>query len=218
MVIVMLSIATVLISGCIKPNTFNPYNPPDRGELDRLQKIINDRPDLETVKQQLIDLDGTIRATTAKYAPQTALDPSKPKSDRGCTDPFVHNIGDTYATNYSYGRPAPTPEQWQQIVAALDPVFREAGFVSEVESVVAHGGPSPPPGYQNDVQLRDDGARIELVGGSGNSPMYYSFSTGCHLPGAWRTAQPPPDRRPGNDPGVHYPYLYGPPGGRTAPA
>lgn len=38
-----------LLAGCIKPNTFDPYANPGRGELDRRQKIVNGRPDLETV-------------------------------------------------------------------------------------------------------------------------------------------------------------------------
>jgi len=44
-------------AGCVKPTTLDPNANPGRGELDRLQKIVNDRPDLETVKQQLADLD-----------------------------------------------------------------------------------------------------------------------------------------------------------------
>lgn len=60
-----------LLAGCIKPNTFDPYANPGRGELDRRQKIVNGRPDLETVQQQLANLDATIRAMIAKYSPQT---------------------------------------------------------------------------------------------------------------------------------------------------
>ncbi len=30
-----------LLAGCIKPNTFDPYANPGRGELDRRQKIVN---------------------------------------------------------------------------------------------------------------------------------------------------------------------------------
>jgi hypothetical protein len=42
---------------------------PSKPELDRLQAEINGRPDLEVVKQQMIDLDGWIRAVIAKISP-----------------------------------------------------------------------------------------------------------------------------------------------------
>ena len=85
-----------LLTGCVKPTTFNPYAAPDHDELDRLQKIINDRPDLERVKDELATLDGTIRATIAKHSPKTVIGPAQAKVGHGCTDPFGHNIGDTY--------------------------------------------------------------------------------------------------------------------------
>lgn len=33
-----------LLAGCIKPNTFDPYANPGRGELDRRQKTSTDDP------------------------------------------------------------------------------------------------------------------------------------------------------------------------------
>jgi Lipoprotein confined to pathogenic Mycobacterium len=216
--VALVATLVALIVGCSKPNRTdtNPYHPPSHDQLDRNQEVINARPDLEVVKQQLIDLDGTIRATIAKYAPKTVLDPSNPRLDHGCSGPFDHNIGDTYAIETAFGKPAPTPQQWRQITTTLDPVFRAAGFKPETEVVASQGGPPPPPGSQDDVQVRDDGARIDLVGGGNGNVMNYSYSTGCHLPAAWRTGLPPPELRPPNDPAVHYPYLVGPPGGRTA--
>jgi hypothetical protein len=182
---------------------------PDRAELDRLQQIINGRSDLQVAQKQLTDLDTQIRATIAAHASQTVLPTSTPDTSRGCVDPFTHNIGDTYTVQEAYGRPAPTPEQWQEIKTALAPIFTAAGFRPNYPA-----GQSPQPG--NDSQIRDDGALINLT----NPPdlgggLSYSYTTGCHLPAAWRTGPPPPSLR-GNDPNAHYPYLFGPPGGRTA--
>ncbi|WP_235687092.1 LppA family lipoprotein, partial [Mycobacterium tuberculosis] len=103
-----------LLAGCIKPNTFDPYANPGRGELDRRQKIVNGRPDLETVQQQLANLDATIRAMIAKYSPQTRFSTGVTVSHltNGCNDPFTRTIGRQEASELFFGRPAPTPQQW----------------------------------------------------------------------------------------------------------
>jgi hypothetical protein len=206
------AVLAVLVAGCSSSSGGNGANPPGKEELNRLQTIINNRPDLEVVKRQMIDLDDQTRAVIAKDAPETVLDPSTPKVGHGCGDPFAHNIGDSYATETSFGRPAPTDEQWQQISTELDPVFKTAGFRLDLPTNI-----TTPLG--SDPQTRDDGASITFVNRpGGNNVLDLSYTTGCHLPAAWRTAPPPPGLRPGNDPNVHYPYLYGPPGGRNAPA
>lgn len=101
-----------------------------RGELDRRQKIVNGRPDLETVQQQLANLDATIRAMIAKYSPQTRFSTGVTVSHltNGCNDPFTRTIGRQEASELFFGRPAPTPQQWLQIVTELAPVFKAAGF------------------------------------------------------------------------------------------
>jgi hypothetical protein len=209
---------TVLLAGCMKPNTLDPYANPGHQELDRRQKIVNDRPDLETVVQQLAGLNNAIDAAIAKYSPQTQFSSNKvDQSTNGCDDPFNRSIGRQEKSDDYFGKPAPTPAQWAQIVTELAPVFKAAGFKTEREHAAAQGVPIPP-GVENDSQLRDDGARINLVGGINGGPMNYSYDTGCHLPAAWRTAPPPPNMRPSNDPDIHYPYLYGSPGGRTGEA
>jgi hypothetical protein len=200
----------VALPSCIKPSTFNPAAAPDNAELDRLQKTINDRPDLEVAQRQLTDLDAQSRAVIAKYAPQTVIPPSTPKSDHGCVDPFTHNIGDTYTIEKIYARPAPSDQQWQQITEALRPILDSAKFRPNVPPNTAQT-----PGTLS--VIRDDGATIDLINSPG-AVLAYSYSTGCRLPAVWRTAPPPPDQRPTNDSGVHYPYLYGSPGGRTASA
>jgi len=200
----------VVLPSCAKPSTFNPAAAPDNSELDRLQKIINDRPDLEVAQQQLTDLDGQIRAVIARYSPQTVVGPATRKPDRGCVDPFTHNIGDTYTIDKIYARPAPTDQQWKQITDALAPIFSAAKFRPNVPT-----GTAQPSGTFS--QIRDDGATVDLVNSPG-AVLAYSYSTGCRLPAAWRAAPPPADQRPANDAGVHYPYLYGSPGGRTASA
>lgn len=206
-----------LLAGCIKPNTFDPYANPGRGELDRRQKIVNGRPDLETVQQQLANLDATIRAMIAKYSPQTRFSTGVTVSHltNGCNDPFTRTIGRQEASELFFGRPAPTPQQWLQIVTELAPVFKAAGFRPN-NSVP--GDPPQPLGAPNYSQIRDDGVTINLVNGDNRGPLGYSYNTGCHLPAAWRTAPPPLNMRPANDPDVHYPYLYGSPGGRTRDA
>ncbi|CML40175.1 putative lipoprotein [Mycobacterium tuberculosis] len=119
-----------LLAGCIKPNTFDPYANPGRGELDRRQKIVNGRPDLETVQQQLANLDATIRAMIAKYSPQTRFSTGVTVSHltNGCNDPFTRTIGRQEASELFFGRPAPTPQQWLQIVTELAPVFKARVF------------------------------------------------------------------------------------------
>jgi hypothetical protein len=201
-------LVTIAIPSCVKDSTFNPYAAPDHGELDRLQKTINDRPGLETAQAQLTDLDAQIRATVAKYSPQTVIGPSTPKADRGCPDPYVHNIGDTFTIEKIYARPAPTVEQFQQITTALQPILAAAQFKPNTPANV-----TPPPGSFS--QITDDGSTLELI----NSPstvLVYGYSTGCRLPAAWRTAPPPADLRPADDPNIHYPYLFGSDGGRRS--
>ena len=196
----------IAVPSCVKDTTFNPYAAPDNGELDRLQKIINDRPDLEAAEQQLVTLDGQIRATIAQFSPQTVIGPSTPKPDRGCTDPYVHSIGDTFTIEKLYARPAPTDDQFHQITTALQPILGAAKFAPNTPANV-----TPPAGTFS--QLSSDGSTIELINSPG-AVLAYGYSTGCRLPAGWRTAPPPVDRRPPNDPNVHYPYMFGPAGGR----
>jgi hypothetical protein len=209
----------IFVAGCMKPTTLDPYANPGRKELDRLQKIVNQRPDLEATEQQLAGLNSAIEAAIAKYSPQTEFSSTKVDQPiNGCNDPFNRSIGRQVKSDDYSGRPAPTSEQWLQIVTELAPVFSAAGFRPN-NSVP--GTPPPPLGDPNDSQIRDDGALINLinlVNGNTRGPLTYSYDTGCHLPAAWRTAPPPPNMRPGNDPDVHYPYLYGSPGGRTGEA
>jgi Lipoprotein confined to pathogenic Mycobacterium len=214
---VLLGIA-LLLTACVKTNTFDPYATPGRNELDRLQKIVNERRDLEIIEQQLATLDSAIDAAIAKYSPRTHFSATEvSQSTNGCNNTFNRSIGRQEKSDDYFGQPAPTPDQWQHIVAELAPPFGAAGFKTEVEYAGTQGVPLPP-GSQNDSQLRDDGVGINLVGGSDRGPMNYSYDTGCHLPAAWRSAPPPPNMRPSNDPNVHYPYLYGSPGGRTGEA
>ncbi|GAB7145099.1 LppA family lipoprotein [Mycobacterium riyadhense] len=208
----LLSIS-LLLGGCIKPTTLNPYANPGRDELDRLQKIVNGRPDLERVERQLAELDAAIRAAIAKYSPQTQFSSTAIiHPTKGCKDPFNRTIGKQEESDHFFGEPAPNNEQWVQIVTELAPVFSAAGFRSN------DSAPAVPPktGAPNDSQIRDDGALINLV--NHGKLVDYNYDTGCRLPAAWRTAPPPPDMRPANDPNVHYPYLYGPPGGRNVDA
>jgi Lipoprotein confined to pathogenic Mycobacterium len=211
--------AAILLAGCMKPNTLDPYANPGRKELDRLQKIVNDRPDLETVEQQLAKLNTAIEAAIAKYSPQTEFSSNKvSQSTNGCNNPFNRSIGRQESSDTYFGEPAPTPAQWLQIVTELAPVFKAAGFRPNNS---APGTPPLPLGAPNDSQIRDDGALINLVNGAPadvRASLNYSYNTGCRLPAAWRTAPPPPNMRPGNDPDIHYPFLYGSPGGRTGEA
>jgi hypothetical protein len=199
-------LVAIAIPSCIKDTTSNPYAAPDNAELDRLQKIINDRPDLETARAQLTNLDAQIRATITKYSPQTVIGPSTPKGDRGCPDPYVHNVGDTFTIEKIYARPAPTDAQFRQITTALQPVLAAARFKPNTPS-----GVTPPPGTFSEIT--DDGSAIELINSPG-AVLAYGYSTGCRLPASWRTGPPPSDLRPNNDPNVHYPYLSGTGGGR----
>jgi hypothetical protein len=212
--LVVALVVAAVSAGCVKPTTFDPHANPGRDELDRLQKIVNDRSDLETVQHQLADLDGTIRATIAKYSPATTFSTTPMSSaTNGCNDPFNRSIGRQVGSDRYEGRPAPSAAQWLQITTELAPVFSAAGF--RPNDTVA-GQPPRPLSAEDDSQIRrDDGALIHL---STNPLVLYDYNTGCHLPAAWRTAPPPLDMRPSNDPDVHYPYLYGPPGGRNADA
>lgn len=206
----------LLLTGCVKPNTFDPSANPGRPELDRLQRLVNARPDLETVEHQLGELDAAIRAAIAKHAPQSHFSSRATNGlTNGCQDPFTRSIGRQVNSDMFFADPPPSPSQWLKIVTELLPVFTTAGFRPNNS---APGGPPLPLGAANDSQIRGDGAIIRLVNGGNGSPLSYSYDTGCHLPADWRTAPPPPDMRPSNDPNVHYPYLYGSPGGRSADA
>lgn len=201
-------LVTIAIPSCVKDTTFNPYAAPDEAEQDRLQTIINDRPDLETARARLTDLDAQIRATVAKYSPQTVIGPSTLNADRGCPDPYVHNIGDTFTIEKIDARPAPTAEQFQHITTALQLILAAAQFKPNTPANV-----TPPPGTFS--QITDDGSTIELINSPG-AVLVYGYSTGCRLPAAWRSGPPPADLRPADDPDVHYPYLFGSDGGRRS--
>ncbi|WP_445169518.1 LppA family lipoprotein [Mycolicibacterium sp. Dal123E01] len=200
----------VVLTSCVKPTAFDPYAAPDKSELDRLQKIINDRPELEIAERQLTDLDGQIRAIIARHSPATVIGPAQPTASTNCVDPFSHNIGQTFGIEKIYARPAPSSGDWAEITTELDPILKAAGFRPNAPVDVAR----PPDGG---AETRDDGTTIELINRAGNV-LVYSYSSGCRLPVTWRSAPPPPDKRPLNDPTVHYPYLYGASGGRTQPA
>jgi hypothetical protein len=146
-VAVALVMAT-LSTACVKPTTFNPYGYPGRNEPDQLQKIVNERPDLDTVERQLADLDAKIRAIIAKYSPQTKFS-STPITHptNGCKDPFVRTIGRQEEGDHFFGEPAPTSDHWLQITTDLAPIFSAAGFH---QSDLAHGRPPRPPGADND--------------------------------------------------------------------
>jgi Lipoprotein confined to pathogenic Mycobacterium len=167
---------------------------------------------VETVGHQLVNLDATIRASIAKYAPQTSF--SSTPADHptnGCNNPFARSIGrqdisDPFAT------PAPTTQQCRQITVELAPAFAAVGFHP---NDAIPGQPPRPLTADNDSHIRDDGALINLVNHH-ETLITYDYDTGCHLLSAWRTAPPPLDMRPPNDPNVHYPYLYGPPAAETS--
>ncbi|WP_241010724.1 LppA family lipoprotein [Mycobacterium camsae] len=212
--VALLGIALTL-AGCLKPTAWNPSANPGRSELDRLQRIVNARPDLEAVERQLGELDTAIRAVIGKHSPQSRFSSmAATHSTNGCDDPFTRSIGRQVNSDMFFADPPPAATQWLQIATELAPIFAAAGFAPNNS---APGSPPLPIGAANDSQIRDDGARVNLVSGGGG-PLDYSYDTGCHLPGAWRTAPPPPDSRPANDPSVHYPYLYGSPGGRSVDA
>jgi hypothetical protein len=59
---------------------------------------------LEVARRQLADLGGRIRAVITRISPQTVIGPSTPKPDRGCTDPYDHDIGDTTTIEKIYAR------------------------------------------------------------------------------------------------------------------
>ena len=203
---VVLGLALIL-SGCVKPDTFDPYANPGRSESDRLQRIVNGRPDLETVERQLADLDALIRTAIAKHSPRSVFS-TVPATHlaNGCQQPFTRSIGRQINSDMIFVQPAPSLAQWSQIVAELAPLFATAGLSTDNS------------GSANFSQRRDDGVTIKLVNGQDGSPLDYSYDTGCHLPAGWRTAAPPPGWRPANDPNVHYPFLFEPPGGRSVDA
>lgn len=198
---------TGLVSGCVKDTTFNPYAKPDQGDLDQLQKTVNDRADLETATQQLTALDSQIGSVIARISTQTLIGPSIPKPDRGCIDPFGHTIGDDDRVQQIAARPAPTTAQFHQVVDTLIPILTNTGFSAVTQA-------NSPSDSSTLAWVDGDGARIKLINSAGNV-LLYDYSTGCRLPAAWRTSSPPADRRPIDDPDVRYPYLYESPGGRT---
>ena len=208
--------ATLMLIGCVKPTAFNPYANPGRPELDRLQTKINARSDLEAVEHQLRDLDAAIRAAISKISPRSQFSSmSASHFSNGCQDPFTRSIGRQVNSDLFFADPPPSTAQWLQITTELTPTFRAAGFRPDNS---APGNPPLPVGAANDSQSHEDGATIKLVNGLDGSPLNYSYDTGCHLPADWRTAPPPPNLRPSNDPNVHYPYLYQSPGGRSVDA
>lgn len=206
----------LMLAGCLKPTTLNPNANPGRSELDRLQRMVNARPDLEAVERQLAELDTAIRAVIGKHSPQSRFSTmAATHLSNGCQDPFTRSIGRQVNSDMFFADPPPSATQWFQIATELAPAFTAAGFAPN------NSAPGTPPlalGAANDSQIRDDGATVTLVNGIGSSPLNYSYDTGCHLPGGWRSAPPPPASRPSNDPDVHYPYLYGSPGGRKMDA
>lgn len=213
---VALLAGTLAVTGCVKRTTIDPNANPGRSELDRLQTIVNARPDLEVVERQLSDLDAAIREAVAKHSPQSRFSVMAASHLRnGCQDPFTRSIGRQVNSDMFFADPPPSAAQWLQIAGQLAAVFRAAGFMPNNS---APGSPPLPVGSANDSQSREDGATVKLVNGVDGSPLDYSYDTGCHLPAGWRTAPPPLDARPSNDPNVHYPYLYGAPGGRTVDA
>ena len=181
--VVLMGMATAS-AGCIKPRTFSPYANPGRDELDRLQKIVNQRPDLETVEHQLADLDAVIRASVAKHSPAEKFS-STPvlQSTNGCNNPFERSIGRQVGSDSFAIEPAPSRDQWTQIATELAPIFSAAGFH---QNDLTPGEPPRPPSADDDSQIRDDMALINFVNG-GNLVMY-SYNTGCHLPAACPTA------------------------------
>jgi len=206
--VVLTALTSVAVPSCVKDTAVNPYAAPDHTESDRLQKIVNDRPDLEVAQRELADLDGQIRAVVTRISPGTDIGPSTPKPDHGCSDPFTHSIGDTVTIEKVYARPAPSDEQWRAITDALTPILTAAAFKANTPP-----GVTPPAGTF--AWVSEDGSTVELIHNAG-SVLAYGYSTGCRLPSAWRTDPPPADRRPTDDANVHYPYLYEPPGGRNS--
>lgn len=204
------------LTGCVNRTTIDPNANPGRSELDRLQTIVNARPDLEAVERQLSDLDAAIREAVAKHSPQSRFSAMAANHlSNGCQDPFTRSIGRQVNSDMFFADPPPSAAQWLQIAGELAAVFRAAGYRPNNS---APGSPQLPVGSANDSQSREDGATVKLVNGVDGSPLDYSYDTGCRLPAGWRTSPPPPDARPSNDPNVHYPYLYGAPGGRTVDA
>jgi Lipoprotein confined to pathogenic Mycobacterium len=202
--VAMLAVAMTL-TGCIKSTTFNPYAAPDTNELDRLQQIVNEAPDLEPTRVLLSELDTQIRAAIAKYSPETKLAPyGRKESLLACRDPYTWTVGQEYRSTPLAGEPAAGVQQWQRIVDELTPVIENAGYQPSSE----------PTANSQQLYYGKDGAFVRLTNGSGGSPLMYEYGTGCRLPAAWRTSPPPPDTV-GGDPNIHYPYLFGDEGGRT---
>jgi hypothetical protein len=82
--------------------------------------------------------------------------------------------------------------------------IRAAGFKPETGVVASQDGPPPPPGSQDDVQVRDEGARIRPS--RGRQRQRLELLVLDRLPSAGRVAHRPatPELRPPNGPGVHY--------------
>ncbi len=194
---------TMTVSACIKSTTFNPYAPPDTGELDRLQQTVNAAADLEPTRAVLNQLDTQIRATIAKYSPQTMLAPYGIKEAFGnCQQPYTWAVGQQYTPAPLSGKPAPTAAQWQQITAALKPVFDNAGFQPGKEPII------------DGIAYGDGSAFVSLTNGGEQGTLMSKASTGCRMPTAWRSTPPPPGTFT-PDPVFHYPYLFGGEGGRS---
>lgn len=192
------------VAGCTDPQPVDPYAAPNTTELDLRQEQVNARPDLETTKSVLAELDTKVRATIAKHAPQTELEEfGIAEAQQGCLGQYTWSIGQEYHSAKFSGQPTPDPEQWQRIVDELEPAFEKAGFGRGTDRV------------RDDATVaNDDGAVVELRNGSGGAPLMYQVRTSCQLPAAWRTEAPPPSIR-GGDQTMHYPYLFGDEGGRT---
>jgi hypothetical protein len=193
----------IALTGCVKSTTFNPYAPPDNKELDRLQTVVNDQADLEPTKQALLELDTKIRAAIAEHSPHTVLATYGIDASEGsCVEPYTWTIGTQYNSAHVSGKPAPDAQQWQRIVDEITPEFAQAGFHESANTAAGR------------VSQSNGEAFVELTNGSGGSPLMYKFSTGCRMPTAWRTSPPPPGTD-SHDAEIHYPYLFGSPGGRT---
>ncbi|MGB3484775.1 MAG: LppA family lipoprotein [Mycobacterium sp.] len=209
---------TLGAAGCLDARDVDPAARPDESELNRLQEIVNARPDMETVQAHLRDIQARVQQAITRVAPAVMLpatprdDPAQPPPGRleKCVDPFTHSIGRRYRSGefVSIGGGF-TDAQWQQLVAELTVTFEAAGFIYDS----ARYAP-PAPDHRNASQFREDGVRIELLGSlRPDGPVVFGYEIECNLPGAWRTSTPPEELRLNLGPGSHYPYLYG--DGRT---
>lgn len=207
-------VLTVLAAGCAQPpvpRDVDPAAKPGAAEQDRLQKIVNARPDLDTVRQQLAQIASSVRATIDRHAPQSGLSHTPDNgtnADRpgaiACVEPFNHTVGQAFNSGDFLGGVV-SDEQWKAIVAELAPVFSDAGLTFND----AYAPPGP--GDQNDSQKHDDTAgntvTIDLLGRYPDKRLRFTYRIGCHLPAAWRTGPAPVGFESGQGPGAHFPYL-----------